>query len=166
MATTSTGGRKRKREEEGEKEGETSIPSNSFDITDEQLHDIVRMIRTTQSRPIPAQIFSAELAHVNTRFNHRELIYNISIGSNNMNSLPELLENFRRVFQYLINVMKYNANSDRDKARFYISKAPKDPFSTAILNVADFTPQLFFNIFERHMQSNAQEVLDNGWKGL
>ena len=167
MATTSTGGgRKRKREEEGEKEGETSVPSNSFDITDEQLRDIVRMIRTTQSRPIPAQIFSAELAHVNTRFNHRELIYNISVGSNNMNSLPELLENFRRVFEYLINVMKYNANSDRDKARFYISKAPKDPFSTAILNVSDFTPQLFFNIFERHMQSNAQEVLDNGWQSI
>ena len=162
MATTSAG-QKRKRDEEGEN---PRISSDSFDITDEQLHDIVRMIRTTQSRPIPAQIFSAELAHVNTRFNHRELIYNISVGSNNMNSLPELLENFRRVFQYLINVMKYNANSDRDKARFYISKAPKDPFSTAILNVGDFTPQLFFNIFERHMQSNAQEVLDNGWQSI
>jgi hypothetical protein len=62
--------------------------------------------------------------------------------------------------------MKYNANSDRDKARFYISKAPKDPFSTAILNVGDFTPQLFFNIFERHMQSNAQEVIDNGWQSI
>ena len=134
MATTSAG-QKRKRNEEGEREeeGETSrISSDSFDITDEQLHDIVRMIRTTQSRPIPAQIFSAELAHVNMRFNHRELIYNISVGSNNMNSLPELLENFRRVFQYLINIMKYNASSDTDKARFYISKAPKDPFSTAI----------------------------------
>ena len=83
-----------------------------------------------------------------------------------MNSLPELLENFRRVFQYLINIMKYNANSDRDKARFYISKAPKDPFSTAILNVGDFTPQLFFNISERHMQSNAQEVIDNGWQSI
>jgi hypothetical protein len=124
------------------------------------------MIRTTQSRHIPARIFSAELAHVNTRFNHRELIYNINVGSNNMNLLPELLENFRRVFQYLINVMKYNANSDRDKARFYISKAPKDPFSTGILNVGDFTPQLFFNIFERHMQSNAQQVLDNGWQSI
>jgi hypothetical protein len=165
MATTSTG-RKRKRGDEEEEEGETSVPNNSFDITDEQLHDIVRMIRTTQSRPIPARIFSAELARVNTRFNHRELIYNISVGSNNMSSLPELLENFRRVFEYLINVMKYNANSDRDKARFYISKAPKDPFSTAILNVSDFTPELFFNIFERHMQSNAQEVIDNGWQSL
>jgi uncharacterized tellurite resistance protein B-like protein len=106
MATTSAG-QKRKRGEEGEKEEEGEnrrISSDSFDITDEQLHDIVRMIRTTQSRPIPAQIFSAELAHVNTRFNHCELIYNISVGSNNMNSLPEL-ENFRRVFQYLINVI-------------------------------------------------------------
>jgi hypothetical protein len=163
MASSSS---KRKREDEEEEKGKAGVSSNSFDITDEQLNYIVRMIRTTQSRHIPAQIFSAELAHVNTRFNHQELIYNITVGSNNMNSLPELLENFRRVFQYLINVMKYHANSDRDKARFYISKAPKDPFSTAILNVGDFTPQLFFNIFERHMQSNAQEVIDNGWQSI
>jgi hypothetical protein len=27
-------------------------------------------------------------------------------------------------------------------------------------------PQLFFNIFERHMQSNAQQVLDNGWQSI
>jgi hypothetical protein len=165
MAASASKG-KRKREDEEEKGDEESVPNNSFDITDEQLNYIVRMIRTTQSRHIPAQIFSAELKHVNTHFNHQELIYNITVGSNNMNSLPELLENFRRVFQYLINVMKYNANSDRDKARFYISKAPKDPFSTAILNVVDFTPQLFFNIFERHMQSNAQEVIDNGWQSI
>jgi hypothetical protein len=99
MATSE---KKRKRNEgeneEEEEGGNRRVSSDSFDITDDQLHDIVRMIRTTQSRPIPAQIFSAELAHVNTRFNHRELIYNIIIGSNNMNSLPELLENFRRVF--------------------------------------------------------------------
>ena len=103
---------------------------------------------------------------MNTRFNNSELIYNINVGSNNMSSLPDLLENMHRVFQYLINVMKYNANSGKDKARFYISKAPKSPFSTAILNVEDFTPQLFFNIFERHMQSNAQEVIDNGWQSI
>ena len=113
MASSSS---KRKREDEEEEKA--GVSSNSFDITDEQLNYIVRMIRTTQSRHIPAQIFSAELAHVNTRFNHQELIYNITVGSNNMSSLPELLENFRRVFQYLINVMKYHANSDRDKARF------------------------------------------------
>jgi hypothetical protein len=62
--------------------------------------------------------------------------------------------------------MKYNANSGKDKARFYISKAPKSPSSTAIVHVEDFTPQLFFNIFERHMQSNAQEVIDNGWQSI
>ena len=166
MASSSSKGKRRREDEGEENEGSASVPSNSFDIADEQLKQIVRMIRTTQSRRVPAQIFSAELAHVNTRFNHQELIYNINVGSNNMNSLPELLENLRRVFQYLINVMKYYANTDRDKARFYISKAPKEPFSTAILNVGDFTPQLFFNIFERHMQSNAQQVLDNGWQSI
>jgi hypothetical protein len=83
MATSE---KKRKRNEgENEEEGENRpVSSDSFDITDDQLHDIVRMIRTTQSRPIPTQIFSAELAHVNTRFNHRELIYNTTVGSNNM----------------------------------------------------------------------------------
>jgi hypothetical protein len=83
-----------------------------------------------------------------------------------MSTLPDFLNNMKRVFQYLINVMKYNANSGKDKARFYISKALKTPFSTAILNVEDFTLQLFFNIFKRHMQSNVQEVLDNGWHSL
>jgi hypothetical protein len=65
-----------------------------------------------------------------------------------------------------MNIMNYQADLGKNKARFYISKAPKTPFSTAILNVEDFTPQLFFNIFERHMQSNAQEVIDNGWQTL
>jgi hypothetical protein len=59
--------------------------------------------------------------------------------------------------------MKYIGSSDTDKARFYISKAPRTPFSTALLNVSDFNVQKFFDIFERHMQSNAQEVIDNGW---
>ena len=93
MASSSS---KRKREEDEGEKGNDKEGSNSFDITDEQLNYIVRMIRTTRSRHIPAQIFSAELAHVNTRFNHRELIYNITVGSNNMNSLPELLENLTR----------------------------------------------------------------------
>jgi hypothetical protein len=59
--------------------------------------------------------------------------------------------------------MKYYAESDTSKARFYISNAPHTPFSTAILNVSDFTTDMFFNIFERHMQSNAQEIINNGW---
>jgi hypothetical protein len=59
--------------------------------------------------------------------------------------------------------MKYIASSGTDKARFYISKAPRTSFSTAVLNVSNFNVQMFFDIFERHMQSNAQEVIDDGW---
>ena len=59
--------------------------------------------------------------------------------------------------------MNYYAATNTDKARFYISNAPRTAFSTAILNVSDFSPDMFFNIFERHMQSNAQEVINNGW---
>lgn len=59
--------------------------------------------------------------------------------------------------------MKYIAASATDKARFYISRAPPTAFSTAILNVNDFNTEMFFYIFEHHMQSNAKEVIDNGW---
>jgi hypothetical protein len=47
--------------------------------------------------------------------------------------------------------MKYIASSDTDKARFYISNAPRTAFSTAVLNVSDFNVQMFFDIFERHI---------------
>ncbi|CAB4036310.1 DNA polymerase [Paramuricea clavata] len=152
---SSTTSRKRKRNEEDEDEEKQGSP---FEISDEQLEDIVRMIRTTRNTRVPAQIFNAELVRVNTRFNHSEYIYNINVSSHNMSTLPELLDNMHRVSQYLINViLNYKAKSSKDKAHFYISKAPKTPFSTAILNVEDFTSQLFFNIFERHMQSNAEE---------
>ena len=67
------------------------------------------------------------------------------------------------IYRNLINIMKYNASSGNNKARFYISKALRTPFSTAILNVSDFNTEMFFNIFERHMQSNAEEILNNGW---
>jgi hypothetical protein len=65
---------------------------------------------------------------------------------------------------YLINVTRYIASSLTDKARFYISRAPRYAFSTAILNVGDFNVNMFFDVFERHMQSNAQEIIDNGWQ--
>jgi hypothetical protein len=58
MATTSS--QKRKRGEEDGEEEETSISHSPFDITDEQLMDIVRMIRTNRNRRVPAPIFNAE----------------------------------------------------------------------------------------------------------
>ena len=58
---------------------------------------------------------------------------------------------------------KRERESGNCKARFYISNAPHTPFSTAVLNVDDFNTEMFFNIFERHMQSNAQEIINNGW---
>jgi hypothetical protein len=81
-----------------------------------------------------------------------------------MTTLPEFLECLREVFNYLINIMRYISSAPTDKARFYISKAPQRGFSTAILNVADFNAEMFFDAFEKHMQSNAQEVIDNGWQ--
>jgi hypothetical protein len=58
------------------------------------------------------------------------------------------------------------SHSGKDKARFYISRAPKTPFSTAILNVEDLNENMLFDIFEKHMQSNAKEILNNGWSSV
>ncbi|CAB3985445.1 DNA polymerase, partial [Paramuricea clavata] len=138
----------------------------NYDISNEQIHDLVDIIRTKQTRRVRPEVFSAELLRVNRRFNHNEFIYNISVGRNNASSLPDFLESMNTVFKYLINVMNFNASSSTDKARFYISNAPTASFSTAILNVGDFTPALFLNIFERHMQSNARAVIDNGWQSI
>jgi hypothetical protein len=154
-----------KRKRDDEEEGEENR-GDSSDISDQQLLDIVCMVHANNNVCVPRSIFSAERVCVNTRFNHSEYIYEVTVGSNNMSTLPDFLNNMRCVFQYLINVMKYNASSGKNKARFYISKDPKSPFSTAILNVDDFRPHLFFNIFERHMQSNAQELINNGWSSL
>ncbi|CAB3984018.1 DNA polymerase [Paramuricea clavata] len=106
----------------------------NYDISNEQIHELVDIIRTNQTRRIRPEVFSAELLHVNRRFNHNEFIYNINVGRNNASSLPDFLQSMNTVFKYLINVMNFNASSPTDKARFYISNAPTASFSTAILN--------------------------------
>jgi hypothetical protein len=143
-----------------------SVPVRDYDISNEQIREIVNIIKTNQNKRVRPEIFAAELLRINRRFNHNEFIYNITVGRNNTSSLPNFLESMNRVFTYLINVMNYNASSPTDKARFYISRAPTASFSTAILNVGDFTPALFLNIFEHHMQSNARAVIDNGWQSI
>ncbi|CAB3979927.1 Hypothetical predicted protein [Paramuricea clavata] len=119
MATS----QKRKHKDENDDANE-----EEYDLSDEQLHEIVRMVRANDDIEVPPTVFNLD--------------------------------------SYLINLMYYNANSYKDKARFYISRAPRTPFSTAILNVEDFTTQMFLNIFERHMQSNAQEIINNGWSSV
>ncbi|CAB4044265.1 Hypothetical predicted protein, partial [Paramuricea clavata] len=158
MATS----QKRKRKDENDDANE----EEQYDLSDEQLREIVRMVRANDDIEVPPTVFNLDSVRVNRRFNNNEYIYEINIGANNMTTLPGFLDNLRRVFQYLINLMRYNANSNKDKARFYISRAPRTPFSTAILNVEDFTTQMFLNIFERHMQSNAQEIINNGWSSV
>ena len=108
-------------------------------------------------------VFDVRQIGLRNRFNYNEYVYEVNIGADNMSTLPDFLNNLNQIFNYLINVMKYNASSGNNKARFYISKAPRTPFSTAILNVSDFNMEMFFNIFERHMQSNAEEIINNGW---
>ena len=114
--------KKRKREENEEAE-------ERYDLSDEQLQEIVRMVCANNVIvEVPPTVFNLHSVRVNRRFNNNEYVYEINIGHNNMDTLPEFLNNLRRVFQSLINLMRYNANSDKDKARFYISRAPKTPF--------------------------------------
>ncbi len=80
--------------------------------------------------------------------------------------LPDFLSNVKKVFQYFINVACIMSTFGKDKVRFYISKAPRTPFSTAILNVEDLNVEFFYNIFEKHMQSNVEEVLNHNWSSI
>ncbi|CAB3977264.1 DNA polymerase [Paramuricea clavata] len=135
----------------------------NYNIEDRDLIELAALVQERQNVDVPKKDFSAELLRTHQRFGYTEYIFDINVGSANMNSLPDFFINLRSVFDYLINTMLYYAQTKTDKARFYISNAPRTPFSTSILNVSDFTTEMFFNIFEKHMQSNAQEIINNGW---
>jgi hypothetical protein len=136
----------------------------NYRIEDRDIRELARLVRENKNINVPRTTFSIRQIRTHQRFGYNEYIFDINVGSENMRTtLPDFLTNLRKVFQYLINTMKYYAESDSSKARFYILNAPRTPFSTAILNVSDFETEMFFNIFERHMQSNAQEIINNGW---
>ena len=139
-------------------------PNISYGIEDRDIRELAILVKRNRNMNVPRTTFSVRQIRTHQRFGYNEYIFYVNVGSENMRTLPEFLINLRKVFEYLINTMKYYAESDTSKARFYISNAPHTPFSTAILNVSDFTTDMFFNIFERHMQSNAQEIINNGWR--
>jgi hypothetical protein len=132
-----------------------STSKRKYNIEDRDIQEIVSLVQQNKKNRTSANAFTVERTHTHRRFGYNEYIYDVAIGANKASTLPDFLNNLREVFSYLINIMKYIASSGTNKARFYISKAPRTPFSMAVLNVSD--------IFERHMQSNAQEVIDNGW---
>jgi hypothetical protein len=140
-----------------------STDKRKYNIEDRDIQEIISLIEQNKKNRTSSNAFTVERTHIHRRFGYNEYISYVAIGANNASTLPDFLNNLREVFNYLINVMKYIASSGTDKARFYISKAPRTAFSTAVLNVSDFNVQMFFDIFERHMQSNAQEVIDAGW---
>ena len=136
----------------------------SYDIEDRDIRELASLVKRSSNMNVPRTAFSVRQIRSHQRFGYNKYIFDVNVGSENMRTLPDFLINLRKVFEYLINTMKYYAESDTSKARFYISNAPHTPFSTAILNVSDFTTDMFFNIFERQMQSNAQEIINNGWR--
>ena len=139
------------------------FPRSHYNIDKIDIEKLVTLIESKRKK-LKANTFKIRQVEGHRRFGYNEYVYDVSIGADNTNTLPKFLANLREVFNYLINIMQYIASAPTDKARFLISKAPIRFFSTAILNVADFNTEMFFDIFERNMQSNAQEVLDNGWQ--
>ena len=135
----------------------------NYRIEARDIEDIAKRVRANRGK-MKRKLFNIKQLEGHRRLGYNEYIYDVSIGPANTSTLPDFLNNLREVFNYLINVMRYIASSPTDKARFYISRAPRYAFSTAILNVDDFNVDMFFDIFERHMQSNAQEIIDDGWQ--
>ncbi|CAB4013699.1 Hypothetical predicted protein, partial [Paramuricea clavata] len=132
---------------------------HNYSIEDQDIRELAELVRKHRNISVPRTAFAIRQICTHQRFGYSEYIFDVNVGSEHVHSLPDFFINLCKVFEYLINAMKYYAESNTSKARFYISNAPHTPFSTAVLNVSD----MFFNIFERHMQSNAQEIINNGW---
>ncbi|CAB3979023.1 Hypothetical predicted protein, partial [Paramuricea clavata] len=135
-----------------------STEKRNYNVEDRDIQEVARIVEQNRKKvQIPKNAFRVYQIQTQRRCGYNEYIYNVRIGAGNMRMLPEFYASLREIFNYLINTMNYIASSSMDKARFYISNAPHAAFSTAILNVSDFNVDMFFDIFERHMQSNAQE---------
>ena len=141
-----------------------SREKRSYNVQDRHIREILRIVEENRKNVrIGKSTFSVNQIQTHHRLGYNEYVYNVRIGAGNVTTLPEFYNSIREVFSYLINIMNYIASSPTDKARFYISNAPRTPFSTAVLNVSDFNVDMFFDIFEKNMQSNAHEVINNGW---
>jgi hypothetical protein len=136
---------------------------SNYHVEARDIRDIAKRVRANRGK-MKRKLFNIKQLEGHRRLGYNEYVYDVSIGPANTSTLPDFLNNLREVFNYLINVTRYIASSPTDKARFYISRAPRYVFSTAILNVEDFNVDMFFDIFEKHMQSNAQEIIDDGWQ--
>ena len=141
-----------------------SREKRSYDVQDRDIREILRIVEENRKNVrIGKSTFSVNQIQTHRRMGYNEYVYNVRIGAGNVTTLPEFYNSIREVFSYLINIMNYIASSPTDKARFYISNAPRTPFSTAVLDVSDFNVDMFFDFFEKNMQSNAHEVINNGW---
>jgi hypothetical protein len=158
---------KRKRTENDDAE-ENKIGRKRFDLTDDTISEIVRIMKTQNGLNIniPESVFKVELLQTNVCFKNNEVVYRINVNKGTLQSLPDFLENTKKVFQHFINIAKLMSTSGKDKVRFYISKAPWKPFSTALLNVEDLNVDFFYHIFEKHMQNNAEEILNCDWSSV
>ena len=141
-----------------------SRKKRSYNVQNRDIREILSIVEKNRKNVrIGKRTFSINQIQTHRRMGYNEYIYNVRIGAGNVTTLPEFYNSIREVFSYLINIMNYIASSPTDKARFYISNAPRTPFSTAVLDVSDFNVDMFFDFFEKNMQSNAHEVINNGW---
>jgi hypothetical protein len=84
--------------------------NNNFNINDEDIREIVCMVRANKNVDLPRNVFTVRQIGIRNCFNYNEYLYEINIGRDNTRTLPEFLNNLRQVFSYLINIMKYNAS--------------------------------------------------------
>jgi hypothetical protein len=146
---------KRKRTENDDAE-ENKIGRKRFDLTDDTISEIVRIMKTQNGLNI-----KVELLQINVCFKNNEVVYRINVNKGTLQSLPDFLENTKKVFQYFINIAKLMSTSGKDKVRFYISKAPRKPFNSL---AKCRRPEC--HIFEKHMQNNTEEILNCDWSSV
>ena len=123
-------------------------PNISYGIEDRDIRELAILVKRNRNMNVPRTTFSVRQIRTHQRFGYNEYIFDVNVGSENMRTLPEFLINLRKVFEYLINTMKYYAESDTSKARFYISNVPHTPFSTIYININipnRLTIRAFFN---------------------
>jgi hypothetical protein len=118
MASSSSN--KRKRDDNDESDNDAT---RAFNINDKDILEIVCIVRASDKKNINVtpNIFSVNHTATRTRFSYNKYVCEVNVGSDNMSTLPDFLNNMRRMFSYFINVMKYKASSGKDKARFYPS---------------------------------------------
>ena len=108
MAEKEQRGEKRKREVTDEDLSDIVriIKSNNrkrarkYDFTNDEIQSIARIMKQSKGLPvnIPNSVFSVEFLCNNIHFQHDKAIYKINVDKNNMQTLPDFFNSIKQVF--------------------------------------------------------------------